>query len=295
SGSVRARLVGEYEQRDSWLDLKKDTVGTLYATLSADLTPQTVLSAGLTRQDNGSDSPMWGGLPYWYADGGKTNWSRSKTTAPRWSRWDSKYEEAFADLEHRFDNGWSGRVRLSHSDRKGDTPLLYLSGAPDRTTGLGMGAFEAWYKNRTQQDSVGLSVNGPVQLAGRTHEASIGYAHTKRDFNADVAAGPGGAVGNFNTWDGTYPEPAWGARTFYQMDRTEQQALYGVVRLNLADPLRLILGARVTDYEKSGHAENGARLYRMSFDREVTPYAGATFDLNDTYSLYASYTDMFQP
>lgn len=27
----------------------------------------------------------------------------------------------------------------------------------------------------------------------------------------------------------------------------------------------------------------------------VTPYLGAVYDLNDTYSLYASYTDIFSP
>ena len=33
----------------------------------------------------------------------------------------------------------------------------------------------------------------------------------------------------------------------------------------------------------------------MKFSSQVTPYAGVVYDINDTYSAYASYTDIFQP
>ncbi|WP_047193810.1 ferric-rhodotorulic acid/ferric-coprogen receptor FhuE [Caldimonas brevitalea] len=295
SGSVRARMVGEFERADSWVDLKQDETKTLYGTLTADLTPQTQLSVGISRQDNDSDSPMWGGLPYWYADGTTADWPRSKTTSARWARWDSEYENAFAELEHRFDNGWKARASVSHGDRRSDTPLLYMYGAPDRTTGLGLATWPGWYGTRSEQDDVGLSATGPWRLAGRVHEAAFGYAYSKNRFRADSRTADLGLAGNFNTWDGSYPEPAWSPWTFYQKDHTEQQAVYGVVRLNLADPLRVILGARVTNYEKTGFDANGNTLFQMEVDREFTPYLGLIYDLNDTYTAYASYTDIFQP
>src|SRR5690606_24932503 len=58
--------------------------------------------------------------------------------------------------------------------------------------------------------------------------------------------------------------------------------------------LSVILGVRTSNYsaitrgttgERSSQEENGI----------VTPYLGAVYDLNDTYSLYASYTDIFTP
>ena len=295
SGSVRARVVGEYQRSDSWIDLKRDESKTLYATLSADLTPRTRLSVGLSRQDSDTDSPMWGGLPYWHADGSLADWPRSKTTAARWARWDSEHETLFADLEHRFGNGWKARASLNRGDRQGDTPLLYMYGAPDRVTGLGLNTWPGWYRNRTRQDDVGLNVSGPWRLAGRVHEAGFGYAYSKNRFNADSRTAPFGVAGDFNAWDGSYPEPDWSPWAFYQKDRTEQHAAYGVVRLNVADPLRVILGARVTNYEKTGVDADGSTLYRMKFARELTPYVGAIYDLNDTYSFYASHTGIFQP
>jgi outer membrane receptor for ferric coprogen and ferric-rhodotorulic acid len=294
SGTVRARLVGEYQSADSWVDWKEDKATSLYGTVSVDLTPDTLLSYGFTRQDNDSGGAMWGGLPYWYTDGTAAHWPRSKTTAARWTRYDSRYEDVFADLEHRFDNGWKARASVSRSNRDGDTPLLYMFGAPDRTTGLGLGTWPGWYDTHTRQDNLGISVNGPWRAAGRTHEARIGYAYTKQRFRAENRAAALGSAGDFNQWDGSFAEPDWAPWSFYQSDRTEQQAIYGVVRLNLADPLRVILGTRVTNYERTG-LDAADNTYRMDFDREVTPYLGAVFDLNETYSAYVSHTDIFQP
>ncbi len=294
SGSVRARLVGEYQASDSWIDWKQDQATTLYGTLSVDLTSSTLLSYGFTRQGNDSDGAMWGGLPYWYTDGTRADWPRSKTTAARWTRYDSTYEDVFADLEHRFDNGWKARASASRSDRDGDTRLLYMFGAPERSTGLGMGTWPGWYDTQTRQDNLGLSLNGPWQAAGRTHEASIGYAYTRQRFHAENRAAALGSAGDFKQWDGAYPQPDWSPWSFYQSDRTEQQAVYGLVRLNVADPLRVILGSRVTNYERTGR-DAGGRSYRMNYDREVTPYIGAIYDLNDHYSAYISHTDIFQP
>jgi outer membrane receptor for ferric coprogen and ferric-rhodotorulic acid len=299
AGTVRARVVGEYQERNSWVDLMGGQNSTLYGTVEADLTPNTLLSAGFSRQETDPRAPMWGGLPFWYTDGSKTNWDRSKTSAADWTRWNTVFENFFANLEHRFDNGWKVRATYSHGDRNADSALLYLSGVPDRLSGLGMGAFAGSYQTRTRQEDIGLHASGPFQLAGRKHEAAFGYMHSKQKFNTDsfAAESAGGTppVGDFNHWNGAaYPEPAWGPRTFYESSITKQEAMYGVARFSLADPLKLILGARVTNYEKTGDGL-WAPAYVLKSERKVTPYAGIVYDINDTYSAYASYTDIFQP
>ncbi|PUA17332.1 ferric-rhodotorulic acid/ferric-coprogen receptor FhuE [Glaciimonas sp. PCH181] len=296
TGTVRARVVGEYKQGDSWVDLMHSKNQTVYATIEADLTPNTLLSAGFSQQDTAPKGPMWGGLPYWYTDGSKTNWDRSKTSAAGWTRWDTSYQNTFVNLEHRFDNGWKLSTSYSHGDRTGDSYLLYLSGVPDRTTGLGMNSFAGSYKTHTQQDDIGLHVSGPFELAGRKHEAAFGYMYSEQKFNSDSRAADSSApVGDFNNWNGAaYPEPTWGAPSFYEGSITKQQALFGVVRFSLADPLKLIIGARVTNYEKTGHGVNTPE-YALKNNREVTPYAGLVYDINETYSSYVSYTDIFQP
>jgi outer-membrane receptor for ferric coprogen and ferric-rhodotorulic acid len=298
-GSVRARVVGEYQRADSWVDLLKSKSHTFYGTVEADLTPRTVLSAGYSRQENDPQGPMWGGLPYWYTDGSKTNWDVSKTSAAGWTRWNTQYENTFANLEHSFDNGWKLRASFSHGGRKADSALLYLSGVPDRVTGLGVGAFAGSYITHTRQDDISLHGSGPFELAGRRHEAAIGYMHSKQEFNADSRAADYGAgyppVGNFNTWNGAaYPEPQWGAPTFYESSQTRQEAVYGVARFSITDPLKAIVGARVTNYDKTGVGA-WSPAYQLKHDHQLTPYAGVVYDLTGSLSAYASYTDIFQP
>jgi outer membrane receptor for ferric coprogen and ferric-rhodotorulic acid len=299
SGTVRARVVGEYQRSDSWVDLLKSRSHTLYGTVEADLAPRTVLSAGYSRQKNEPKGPMWGGLPYWYTDGSKTNWDVSKTSAAGWTRWESEYQSLFANLEHSLDNGWTLRASFSQGDHKADSALLYLSGVPDRVTGLGLGAFAGSYITHTRQDDFRLHASGLFELAGRKHEAAFGYMHSKQEFSADSRAADYGAgypaVGNFNTWNGAaYPEPAWGAPTFYESSVTRQEALYGVGRFSITDPLKAIIGARLTNYDKTGVGA-WSPAYRLKHDHELTPYAGVVYDISENLSAYASYTEIFQP
>ncbi|MHA4869141.1 TonB-dependent siderophore receptor [Duganella sp. PWIR1] len=294
-GSVRGRVVGEYSEGDSWVNLLTSKSKTVYATVEADLTPKTVLAVGFSRQETDPTGSMWGGLPFWYTNGALTNWDVSKTSAAGWTRWETSYNNAFVNLDHSFDNGWTLRASAVHGDRRGDSHLLYLSGVPDQATGLGMSAFAGSYITQTKQDNANLQLSGPFELGGRKHEAAFGYMYSKADFTSNSRAGTATEVGNFNTYNpSAYPEPVWGAPSFYEESETKQEALYGVARFSLADPLKLIVGARVTNYKKTGHGVWTA-AYELKNDNEITPYAGLIYDINHTYSAYASYTSIFQP
>lgn len=302
SGSVRGRVVGEYVDSDSWVQFIKNNEHTFYATVEADLAKGSKLSAGFSRQQISPEGSMWGGLPYRYSDGTLTNWDRSKTTATPWTRNASSANNTFVELDHRFANGWNLRATYTRGEREGDSHLLYLSGVPDRVSGEGLGSFPASYLTHSVQNDFSLHLNGDYEAGGRRHEAAFGYLHANNDFNSDQRAAtypgqPGGVappVGDINNWDGSYLEPTWAPRAFYERSEQTQQGLYGMTRLNLSDTLKLVLGARLTKYDKEGVGVF-TTAYRMKYDNEVTPYAGLTLDLNDTYSVYASYTDIFQP
>ena len=255
SGSVRGRVVGEYTAGDGWVQGQKNKSQTVYATVDADLDRATLLQVGASHQSSRQQSPMWGGLPYWYSDGTKTDYDVSKTSSAPWSRWPTSYDSYFVNLEHTFDNGWKARASWNRGNRYGDSYLLYLSGDPDRVTGAGMSAYPASYHTDTRQDTYALNLSGTFDLAGRTHEASFGYVDQRQDFrslNRALVFGPNVdqyTVTNFNTWGdgGGYPTPTSGALSFYERSKTTQKALYGVGRFSLADPLKLIVGARVTN------------------------------------------------
>jgi outer membrane receptor for ferric coprogen and ferric-rhodotorulic acid len=298
-GSIRGRVALEGTRGDSWTDLVTNRTSTVYATVEADLTPTTLLTAGFGHQKTNPSGPMWGGLPYWYTDGSKTSWDVSKTEAASWTRWPTQYDNVFLNLEHGFDNGWKLRANASHGDRSSDSYLLYLSGVPERTTGQGMSAFSGSYATHTRQDDFGLHASGPFEAFGRQHEAAFGYLNMKQDFHADSRAADYGTVdsgvGNYNNWNGAaYPTPSWGPLSFYERGSTKQQGIYGMTRLTITEPLKLVLGARVTSYEKTGEGLYTA-AYSIKHNKEVTPYAGIVYDLNANHSIYASYTDIFQP
>lgn len=292
--TLRARVVAEHSERDSWVDNLKNKSQSVYATLEADVGRNTLLSAGFGRQENKTKGPMWGGLPPSYDDGTDAHWDRSKSTAAKWTRWDSTYDNAFVTLEHRFDNDWRVKASYSQGDRLADSHLLFLYGNPNQATGAGMWTFPGSYRMHTKQADVSLQASGPFKLLGRTHELVLGYTYSRQESLAQNRTGADGAVDNFNTWDGSYAEPTWGPLSYYGESTVTQKAAYAATRLSLTDQLKLILGARVTNYIRSGD-ESTTEPFTMTVKREVTPYAGVIFDLNDTYSLYASHTDIFQP
>lgn len=303
SGSVRGRFVGEYGEGDSWVRNLENNDRTYYATVEADIGRDGTFSAGFSRQKMSPRGPMWGGLPYRYTDGSIIPENRSLTTGTPWTGFDNQYDNFFADYEHRFANGWNLRLTYTDATRDGDSRLLYLSGVPNRVTGAGLGSFAGSYVIQTKQKDFGVHASGPFSLFGREHQAAVGYLHANTDFTsnnrlADFPGSPGGfapAVADFNNWDpASYPEPVWGPQARYEASETTQQGLYGMARFSVTDGLKAIVGARVTKYEKAGGGQ-WAAPYELDYSNELTPYAGLVFDLNDTYSLYASYTSIFQP
>lgn len=72
-----------------------------------------------------------------------------------------------------------------------------------------------------------------------------------------------------------------------------QKSVYGVTRFSLADPLTLIVGARYTDWHGSTWS-SGLGSHSQDED-DITPYGGLVYDINDVWSTYLSYTEIFQP
>lgn len=96
-------------------------------------------------------------------------------------------------------------------------------------------------------------------------------------------------MSGYYDWSGHLPEPQWGrlpaANKFGNNEVTRESGIYAAARFNLRDDLKLIAGSRVLDYENETTKESGV----------VVPYLGAVYDLNEQYSVYGSYTTIFQP
>ncbi|MEN4918125.1 TonB-dependent siderophore receptor [Achromobacter spanius] len=288
-GTVRARVAGMMEERDSYLDRYHTRNQAFLATVEADVTASTTVRVGIEHQAKRPTDVTWGGLPMLYSDGSSASWRRGFSIGADWTRWSTTNNTIYASLEHRFDNGWNVTANVSRLDSEYDSKLLYLMGQPDRDTGLGLNVWLNRSHQEFDQNSASIQAGGPFELFGRQHEAVFGLVGSRSRLRyGNYPALNTSPVGNIYQWDGSYPDPGWGEFNTLGNNKTHQTAVYGALRFAVTDALKLIIGGRQN------------RWVRDSVDdtmrsTEFTPYAGVVYDFNDTYSGYVSYTDIFQP
>ncbi|ELY4675110.1 ferric-rhodotorulic acid/ferric-coprogen receptor FhuE [Cronobacter turicensis] len=306
SGKVRGRVVAGYQDNDSFVERNHYRKKFIYGVVDADITDSTLLSLGYDYQESQEDSPTWGGFPSLYSDGSRTHFRRGFNTAADWAYSDLDSTKIFANLTQRFDNGWEAKVNAMHAETNFDNRLMYIDGFPDKTTGrynaaLWQGAWGGWNVGERKQDSVDAFVRGGYELAGRQHEMMFGGSYSRQRNNYDNAYPVNDNsglmdVGNIHDYNGnTLANPTWSNFALYQRDVIRQKSLYAATRLSLADPLHLILGARYTEWNAKYNLERKPDEIRRSKSDDVTPYAGLIYDIDDTWSAYASYTSIFQP
>ena len=215
SGTIRGRLLGAADARDGTLDryFKERYVG--YGALEIDLTDQTLLNLGVSYQATDGDNATWGGLPPWYTTGALIDWPWGFNLGTDWTYVDTQRTQAFASLEHVFDNGWTGRLVYTHDQTDFQGQLGWFPPAEpaiDPVTGEGVVASSAGkYDGGYSQNSVNAVLNGDYQALGRTHEFVVGLfgSKGKGDYD-DFGVGLGGAsIGDVFDWDGSWPEPDW--------------------------------------------------------------------------------------
>lgn len=312
SGKIRARAVAAYTNRDSYIDFQNDRSPSLYGVVEADLTETTRIRGGVDYLRTDSRGGSWSAVPLFYSDGTSTDLPRSYSAAARWNRWERDNVNAFATIEQEIGR-WVARVAYNH--RWTDTQSLLLAGSnstyfPNRETGLGLNVVNTYGKSHTEEDSLDGYATGPLRLFGRDHELVLGANHYDRQLEtrattltADYGLPRTGTTIWFPsifTWDGNVPRPTTSDRGFNSSeDRTKQTSLYGAVRLNPADGLKLILGGRWTDVETVTDTYNtttnpGAltRTTRAADDK-FSPYAGLIVDLTSQISAFASYAQVF--
>jgi outer membrane receptor for ferric coprogen and ferric-rhodotorulic acid len=301
SGNLRGRFVGVYQDRQSYLDHYQHTKDIGYGILEADLTPDTLLTFGIDQQDTRSRGASWTGFPMFFSDGSRTHFSRSFNPAADWSRRDFQNQTLFASVQQQLANDWSLKVSLDRKRSQHDTLLASASGGnPDPVSGDGMYMFMGKYKGDQLQNTLDVNLSGPFNLFGREHELIMGFMATRSKQDVPVYGSIYPAVGgSIFDWRGEYAKPD--IPRSGQNDIVQRQTgAYLATRLKPTDDLSVILGTRVstfsgtdtTDFYDPTKADNRT-TYRQS--GVVTPYAGIVYDLNDTWSVYTSYTQIYRP
>ncbi len=297
SGTIRGRIVGAYQDNDFFFDIAntKRTVG--YGIVEFDLTPDTTLGAGFSYERN-KMTPFYGGLPR-YSDGGDLGLSRDTYLNAAWSHSNFERTTLFTDLTHRFNEDWRLRLGATQTRERSHDYSGSAFGTVDRATGMGptLSAFEAI--GDSEQNAVDASLEGAFSARGKRHDFIVGANYWERSYDASSQSmavdNPRVNAFTFNPHD--YPSfPTRPARPQTRNNtHTEQNGIYGSLRLTLLDPLKLSVGGRYSNYRQSVYNRVTSRTTARSKDSdEFTPYGALTLDVTPEWTAYASYAEIFR-
>lgn len=287
AGTVRGRFVGVYHDKEAFWDREHMKRGAAYGTFEFDLTESTLLTVGGDYQKRHTDGAQWGGIPAMMSNGSPASLPRSFSTSTDWTYYKAQTWNAFVRLEHEFDNGWKVRgdylERGSDYDSKMNFPRGVLN--PD---GSGLSFAPSYMIADAEQRVFNVSVNGEYELFGNTHElvAGVSSDRARQDyyFRSRTSLTP---VSNIFGWNGSMAEPGW-TNPYYYLTEINQKAAYAATRLTLADGLRAVVGGRYANWEQNTYGT-------IADGTKFIPYAAISYDLDDNFTIYASYTDIFAP
>lgn len=313
-GSVRARFVVSGDDSDSFRDRERSkSVGAL-ASFAADLTSATTVGLGVQYERRRLDGATWGtNVPIWFADGTPTNFRRSLSAAANWSYSERATKTVFGSLDHRFNSDWSTRLTASFARGITDSHLAVAKSNSGGSMGFwnqdGTGAYlnTNLSENESTTRALRWTLNGNYQALGRTHQLMVGanYADTQlTSFGLNCFNAAGASVACMNRINNGFRIGDWrdfiasgasiGEVTAVRNGRdteTETKTYGGYLasRVSISEPLSVIVGARL-----SWQRNYTARQVSTAYSHKLTPYLGAVYDLGSHYSLYASYTDVFE-
>lgn len=304
SGNIRGRLVADYKTQNAWIDRFNQQSQLVYGITEFDLTEDTLLTMGFSYQRTDVDSPLRTGLPTRFSTGERSNLKRSINSAPDWSYNDHQQTSFFTSIEKQFANGWSGKIEFTHAENEFDEKFNYVMGDLNKD-GSGTSQLPVRFSGTPRQNNLDLYVTGPFSLFGREHELIGGMTLSKYKestpswggWRYDYAGSAAGSIDNLFHWDGNSADPGFTESGKASIDEN-QYAAYLTSRFSVTDDLSLILGSRVINWKR----DTSDRPYdapETDVKREENgvfiPYAGVVYDLNDTWSAYASYTSIFNP
>jgi len=297
SGSIRARLVVNHEDEESYMDGYEKKNSLIYGVVDADISDSTTISLGASLQKLDRSGIRWGGLPAFDNNGKRIDLNRSKIGSEDWTKWDSEVKSVFANLDQSFANDIKLNASYSHTQIKEDTALLYFAGALNTSDGSGLSALAFEAEKEIREDNFDLNVNIPFEVADLTQEIVVGGSFNKSKTKKYEGRYAGGrsytTIPDFFNINFPLPAPS-GADTPYSLkpEQTEQKAIYLANKLSLSEKLKFIAGARLSSWEYTSTDTSKAT---RKFDNQLTPYLGLVYDIDENHSVYSSYTSIFNP
>jgi outer membrane receptor for ferric coprogen and ferric-rhodotorulic acid len=294
SGSIRGRLVAAATDGRSFIDDVKTNSQTLFATVDMDITANTLFNVGFTHRRR----EFWGAgstsmIQAYTASGEFLGMQpRSFNVGAPWSGYEQESNTVFSSLQHKFANGWVATLKGSYDRTENPRGKLgiWFTAEPEVVD-------YSWsrdYDNRNT--SVALEVQGPFELFGRTHELRFGadsYRTTTDSYSGNARRTNLGL--DYSEGGGAIPKIDLDAVPMnnHSYFSSKRRSVYAAGLFSLADPVKLIGGVRITDYDQF---DDTPYAYSNNDLRErgvITPYGGLVVDVTKNVSVYGSYSSIF--
>lgn len=295
-GNVRGRIVAKHEDKKSFMNGYEKTNDVFYGVVDMDVTDATYVSLAAEYQKLDRSGIRWGGLPAFYSDGTRTQFSRSQTVSEDWTYWNSETRALYLDVKHYVFDDVSLNVAYSYRKLYSDTSLLYFGGTVDKATGIGEGYVYRYVNDELyNEQNIDIYLSAPFEIATLNHELVLGlmrntsdmkYNHWGMDYPQSTLASP-----LINLYAISVANPHLAMSYATTPNQTTQMGTYIASKISLADDVKFIAGLRVSDWKYKSDDGSGNKVFK----NELTPYAGVIYNVNENHSIYTSYTEIFKP
>lgn len=305
-GKLRGRTVLVRQKSESFRDYYKTDKDVVYGILEADLTDSTLFTLGYDYQKPDTSGVTWGTVLYYTADGELANLPRSTSYTTPWSRWPIQQEQWFAQLDQKLGDKWNVKLAYTDTELSGDGKVFYGGGGFLKSDGTGLSAWTMHSIVDSQTDVFEIAVDGSFELFNREHTLVFGYEqmdtnrYSPQILTEDLSAAYY-TIEDWRNWTGNRDPFNSEKGDFNVSDFLQKNSgAYLTARFSVLDPLTVIVGARLTNWEtRTRNYEQDTGAFRNStgykVEDELTPYVGVVYDINSVFSVYASYADLFQP
>ncbi|PWB35622.1 TonB-dependent siderophore receptor [Pseudomonas sp. SDI] len=300
-GKLRGRFAAAYENRDYFYDGPNSDKQSWFGVLEADVTPDTLVTVGGSYEKRDIDGYWDNGLQR-YSTGADLGLPRDTSLAADWSSANSEKVEGFAKIEHALNEDWKTDASYTYSKYDTHHDLGQVVGALNPDTGAGTNFARTLREFENVQNLISANLHGTFEAFGRQHELLIGADHENiHKYYADYSLNsPRTPVNVFGDDVGALPKPVKPALYYeYPVWDTKKTGGYVTLKAQLADPLKLIVGARYNDYDDEQVSVVPAFGSTFGLGGKtsgvVTPYGGLILDLNNNWSLYTSYAEIYKP
>lgn len=308
-GKLRGRVVLANTDQQYFMDDRSTEKPFIYGVLEADVTEDARVTLG-GRYEKSHDNGTGDGLPR-YSTGQDLKLKRSAWYTPGWAYSDVSSQELFAKYDQDLADAWKLNVSYTKTYDRSTTDSAFLWGSPDPVTLKGATWWGSYVNSWSDQSLLDANVSGNFSAFGREHELLLGADYqkvTSRWRSAPGMPGLGGTtpIDVFNPQLTPIPETV-SDHDFtrdYSPNTRKQYGLYSTLRLQLSDPLKLIVGARAQRYKfdqtyttlnsQTGHWDLAAQSNHREPTRLV-PYGGLVYALDEQWSTYVSYSEIFKP